>query len=298
MARPGKTTFDDRLLNLFIYTFMGITLLLVLYPLWFVVTASFSEPDAVWRGENALWIVGFQIEGYKRIFLEGTVLKGYTNSILYAIAGAFASMALVLPFAFALSRKTFPLTKAFTILMIVPLYFSGGLIPQFLLIRSLGLYDTRFNMIVLGCFGAWNVFIARAFFMSTIPEELYESLVVEGGGYFIYFFKIVLPLSSAIIVVIGLFAGVAQWNDFFKALIYLNDRSKWPLQLILRDILTQTEASEAASLLYAESQEERMRIAGIIKYGLIVVASAPVLAIYPFLQKYFIKGVMLGAVKG
>jgi putative aldouronate transport system permease protein len=288
----------DRVLQALLYLFMAVSGFLVVYPLWFIVTASVSEPGAVLRGENLLWPSGFQLEGYQRIFRNGTVFRGYANSAIYAVLGAVASMVTILPFAFALARPSFRLRRLFTILLVVPMYFSGGLIPQFLVMRGLGLYDTRLLIVLMGCFGAWNVFIARTFFMSTIPEELYEANVVEGGDYFQYFFSIVLPLSGAIVAVIGLFAGVGQWNDFFKGLIYLNDRDKWPLQLILRDIVTQAESSEAADMLFAESVEERTRVAGIIKYGMIVAASAPVLVIYPFLQKYFIRGVMLGAVKG
>lgn len=293
-----RGSIDDRALQAALYGFMVLSGFLVLYPLWFILTASLSEPNAVLRGENLLWPSGFQTEGYRRIFQNGTVFRGYANSMTYAVLGAGASLTTILPFAFALSRRRFALRRLFTILLVIPMYFSGGLIPQFLLMRAMGLFDTRLLIVLLGCFGAWNVFIARTFFMSTLPEELYEAHIVEGGDYFQYFFRIVLPLSGAIVAVIALFSGVAQWNDFFKGLIYLNDRGKWPLQLILRDIVTQAETSEMSDMLFAESIEERTRVAGIIKYGMIVAAAAPVLIIYPFLQKYFIRGVMLGAVKG
>jgi putative aldouronate transport system permease protein len=277
---------------------MFISSVVVLWPLWFVVTASFSDPDAVYRGENILWFVGFQTEGYRRIFTDGAVFQGYLNSIVYSVFGAIAGVSMVLPFAFAVSRKSFSARKFLTIMLLVTMYFRGGIIPLFIIVKNLGLYNTRFIITILGTFGAWNVFIARTYFFSTIPDELWEAHLIDGGNYFQYFFLIVLPLSGAIIAVLLLFIGVLQWNDFFKSLIFLRDNTRWPLQLVLRDVLARIEVSEMEMLLDVESDIERARIANVVKYGLIVVATLPVLIIYPFLQKYIVRGVMLGAIKG
>lgn len=298
MKNPLLGLRDDIGLKLFIAVFMVITVAVVIVPLWFIITASFSDPDAVMRGENLFWFVGFQTDGYRQIFSDPTIFSGYFNSAVYSGFGSLMGAALVIPYAFALSRRTFFARRFLTILVLIPMYFTGGLVPLYLVVRNLGLYNTRFVIIALGSFGAWNVIIARTYFATTLPDELWEAHLIDGGNYLQFFFHIVLPLSSAIIAVIMLFSGVAQWNDFFKGLIFLREQSKWPLQLILRDILTRVESNEMAMLMDVESMDERMRVAGIIRYGLIVVATAPVLLIFPFLQKYLVKGVMLGAVKG
>lgn len=294
----GNRITDDFILKVFIAGFMIFTALTVIFPLWFVITASFSDPDAVFRGENILWFQDFQVEGYKRIFSQNTIFLGYMNSIIYSVFGAGAGITMVVPFAFAISRRRFFAKKLLTIMLLITMYFSGGLIPLFIVVQRIGLYNTRLIIIILGSLNAWYVFIARTFFMTTIPEELWEALVIDGGDHFQFFFRVVLPLSGAIIAVLVLFQGVNQWNDFFRGLIFLSSYNKWPLQLHLKDILTRIESSEMSMLMDVESMDDRMRIAGIVKYGLIVASTLPVLIVYPFMQKYFVRGVMLGSIKG
>lgn len=276
---------------------MGLLLFMVLYPLWFVVISSLSDPDAVNGGRVVFWIVSFTLEGYQRIFGDPTIWTGYYNSLLYALGGMAAVLFLVLPFAYAISVKSFVLRGALTTMMLITWYFHGGLIPTYLVVKGLGLIDTRWAVILVGAFGVWNVVIARTFFANTIPKDLWEASVLDGSDHFTYFFRVVLPLSKAIIAVIALFALVSYWNDFFKSLVYINDASKFSLQLILRAILIQAQSIDMNQQ-DVRTIIEQERTAGLIKYGVIIVASLPMLIAYPFIQKYFVTGVMVGSVKG
>lgn len=280
--------------------FMALVLAVTLFPLWFVIIASFSDPDAINRGEVIIWIKDFDMIGYEKTFQEKSIWIGYLNTIIYTIGAVAVTLVVSLPFAYALSRRDFRIRKFLTGMMLITWYFHGGLIPMFLLVKSLGLYNTRLVMMLLGAFGVWNIVIARTFFRNTIPEELWEASLMDGCNHFHYFFKVVLPLSKAIIVVLILFRGVAEWNEFFKGLVYIQDEYKRPLQLILRSILLQSTATEGVveSLDDIASQNEKERLAGIIRYCVVILGAAPLLIIYPFLQKYFMQGVMIGSVKG
>ena len=281
------------------YAVLGLILLAVLFPLWFVIVASFSDPDAINRGEVIFWVVEFDMVGYEKAFGDPMIWRGYINTIIYAFFGVWIALLLSLPFAYALSRHEFPFRTLFTILMLITWYFHGGLIPTFLIVRKLGLYNTRFIIILLGSFSTWNVIIARTFFRNTIPEELWEASLLDGCDHFQYFFRVVIPLSKAVVVVLMLFSAVAQWNDFFKGLIFLKDSEKYPLQLILRSILIQaTSESGMQSLDELEAMAEKERLAGVIRYCVVILGALPLLIVYPFFQRYFIQGVMVGGVKG
>jgi putative aldouronate transport system permease protein len=298
MSLVVKDTGADRAFVIFNTLFMSAVLVATIFPLWFVVIASFSNPDAVNRGEVVFWIRDFDLIGYDRVFRDNTIWTGYFNTIIYTAFGAVLSLAITLPFAYAIGRTEYFLRKPLTVMMIITWYFHGGLIPTFLVVNRLGLIDTRAIIIVLGSFAVWNTVIARTFFRNTIPEEFWDSARIDGCSHGAYFFHIVIPLSRAIIVVILLFSGVAQWNDFFKALMFLNDQGLYPLQMVLRRILIQTTTSNVMSLDDLEAIAEKERLAGIIKYTVIIIGAAPLLILYPFLQKYFLQGMMIGSVKG
>jgi putative aldouronate transport system permease protein len=291
--RSGDVVFDT--VN---HTILIIVLLVVLFPLWFLVIASFSNPDAINRGEVILWVKDFDLIGYEKVFKDGAIWMGYLNTIIYAFFGVWMALFLTLPFAYAISRPEFFLRKFLTIAMLITWYFHGGLIPTFLVVKKLGLYDTRLIIIILGSFGVWNVVIARTFFRNTIPGELWEASRIDGCNHLQYFTRVVIPLSKAVIVVLMLFSAVAQWNDFFKGLMYLSDAKKRPLQLVLRSILIQSSMESVESLEDMEAMDEKQRLAGVIRYCVVIIGAMPLLIVYPFFQRYFIQGVMIGSVKG
>jgi len=263
------------------------------------IIASFSDPDAINRGEVIFWIKDFDLIGYSRVFRNMVIWTGYGNTLIYAFFGVWVALFLTLPFAYALSRPEFAFRKLFVILMLITWYFHGGLIPTFLIIKALGLYNTRAIIIILGSFGVWNVIIARTFFRNTIPDDLWEASVIDGCNHFQYFFRVVIPLSRAVLVVLILFTAVAQWNDFFKGLMFLAEEKKYPLQLILRGILIQsTTESGMMDLSDIQAMNEKERLAGIIRYCVVIIGALPLLIVYPFFQQYFIQGVMIGSVKG
>jgi ABC-type glycerol-3-phosphate transport system permease component len=290
--RNADTIFDIVNISLLV-----LVTFLVLYPLYFIVIASFSEPDAINTGKVFLFPVGFNTTGYSRIFAEPSIWTAYKNTILYTTFGTCINIILTMSFAYPLSRKEFFARKFLTFFMMFTMYFSGGLIPTYLLMRSLGLYNTPYVMVLLPALNVFNVIIAKTNIKNSIPEELFEAASIDGCSHFTFFFKVVFPLSQTIIAVLVLYYGVAHWNEFMNGLIYLRDESLYPLQLVLRGILIQNQAA-ADMMGDVESFLEQQRAAELIKYGLIIVSTLPVLLIYPFLQKYFAKGVMMGSVKG
>ena len=290
--RNADTIFDIVNISLLV-----LVTFLVLYPLYFIVIASFSEPDAINTGKVFLFPVGFNTTGYSRIFAEPSIWTAYKNTILYTTFGTCINIILTMSFAYPLSRKEFFARKFLTFFMMFTMYFSGGLIPTYLLMRSLGLYNTPYVMVLLPALNVFNVIIAKTNIKNSIPEELFEAASIDGCSHFTFFFKVVFPLSQTIIAVLVLYYGVAHWNEFMNGLIYLRDESLYPLQLVLRGILIQNQAA-ADMMGDVESFLEQQRAAELIKYGLIIVSTLPVLLIYPFLQKYFANGVMMGSVKG
>lgn len=278
------------------YTILSIVLLIVFYPLFFIVIASFSDPTLVNNGSVMFFPKDITFIGYRRVLDYTQVWIGYRNTILYTVGGTLLNVAVTMGFAYTLSRKKFLGKKVMTFYLLIPMFFSGGLIPTYLLIKDLGLLDTWTIMVVINMVNIFNVIIARTFLQASLPEELYEAAQIDGCNHFIYFFKIVLPLSSSIIAVLTLYYGVAHWNDFFNSLIYLSDQNKFSLQLILRGILIASNV-DASLVSGQEDIIQRQNEVEQLKYALIVVTSLPVLAVYPFLQKYFVKGVMIGSVK-
>ncbi|MCJ8011569.1 carbohydrate ABC transporter permease [Paenibacillus sp. KQZ6P-2] len=280
--------------------FLTLLLMIVLYPLYFVVIASFSDPSAVGTGKVILFPKGFNLNGYDLIFKYKQLWIGYRNTVLYTIGGTALSVSLTLMTAYAFSRKDMVGRGFIVMLFIIPMFIHGGLIPTYLLVRKLHMIDNPLTVIILGCVSMWNIIITRTFFQSTIPQELFEAAKIDGCGNIGYFFKVVLPLSKAIIAVLVVFSAVGQWNSFFNALIYLNDRNLIPLQLVLREILSsQTQMMQQLELgIGDQDMAQKTFLAESVKYGIIIVSSLPILCIYPFAQKYFVKGVMIGSLKG
>lgn len=293
-----KEKFRDNLLtNLLIYTFIIVFTAIILYALYFVVIASISDPDKVISGDVIFLPKGIQFKAYRYILRDKRIITGYGNTILYTFFGTLLSLFLTIPCAYALSRKDFVGRHVIMKLMLFTMYFGGGLIPTYMVVDSLGLVDSRLVLIILGSFSVWNVILCRTFFQSTIPLELQEASEIDGCSIPRFFVSIVLPLSKAIIAIMTLYYAVYRWNSFFPALIYLSDANKFPLQLILRDILIQGQNLQA-DVTDPEAYHELQRISRTIRYGVIIVSSLPVLLMYPFVQKYFVKGVMIGSVKG
>jgi putative aldouronate transport system permease protein len=296
--RAGKSR-DDRIFDIVNIAILSGALLLVLYPLYIVVIASISSPDRIYAGEVWLYPRDITLEGYQRIFRDPSIWLGFRNSALYAILGTAISVALILTGGYALSRKDLYGRNVLTIFFVATLFFDGGLIPRYLLVRDLHMLNTVWAVVLPGAVGVWNLIIARTFFETTIPDELREAAFIDGATNLQFFWKIVLPLSLPLIAVMVLIHVVGNWNAFFDALIYLTDENLYPLQLILRNIVTQSNVAAQSSMLTdIGSYAAQQRVAELIKYGMIVVASAPLLIFYPFLQKYFVKGLTIGAIKG
>ncbi len=279
--------------------------LITLYPIWFVLSASFSDPKAVSTGRMVLLPVSPGLDGYKYIFRYREIWIGYANTFFYTVAGTALNLAATLPAAYALSRRDLKGRGFFMMLFLFTMYFSGGLIPGYLNLRDFGLLNTRWVLLLSGLVSVYNLIVARTFFASTIPWEMHEAAFLDGCGDFRVFFRIVMPLSKPILVVLMLYYGIGHWNSYFNAMIYLRDRTLFPLQVFLREILTQSKFAEMAlssgEVYDAQAIVEMTRqaeTADMIKYGVIVVATAPMLILYPWLQKYFAKGVMIGSVKG
>ena len=275
-----------------------LVMLVVLYPLYFIVIASFSDPLEVLSGHVVFFPKKVSLEAYKMVFRDAQILTGYRNTIFYTLLGTAVNIVLTVLAAYPLSRRDLAGRKFFTVMLAVTMFFSGGLIPTYLMVsNTLHLLDTIWAMILPGAISVWNVIIVRTYFQTSIPPELSEAAMVDGCSDFMLLAKVILPLSMPVLAVMVLFYGVAHWNSFFNALIYLNDKALYQLQLILRSILVQNTMSEDM-LAEVDSLANRQVMAETIKYALIVVASAPIIAVYPFLQKYFVKGIMVGAIKG
>lgn len=270
----------------------------MMYPLIYVLSASISNPEQVASGEVILLPKGFTLEGYQRVFQDENILTGYANTIFYTTVGTLINLIVTIPAGYALARKTMPGRKILMTYFMIPMYFSGGLIPTFLVVNQLGLYNTRAVMVLIYAFNMYYCIICRTFFAS-MPKELEEASIIDGCMPIQTFFRVILPLSKALLGVMVLYFAVEQWNTYFIALIYLKDQDKFPLQLVLRRILVleQTSASMLSNM-GAEAATAKFQLKELIKYAVIVVSSLPILVLYPFVQKYFQQGVMIGSVKG
>ena len=299
------TSIGDRTFVIVMYVVLILLLIVMLYPLIFVISASFSNPKAVAGGRMILWPVEPSLDGYKYLMQYTEIWSGYANTFFYTIVGTVLNLAATLPCAYAMSRRDLKGRQFLMVFFMITMYFSGGLIPGYLNVKQLGLLDTRTVILINGLVSTYNLIVCRTFFMTSIPMEIQEAAIIDGCDDFQIFNKIVFPLSKAITVVMALYYGVGRWNSYFTEMIYLKDRGKYPLQLFLREILTKSTFAQTAM---AEgktfSVEEMMALikqadtANMLTSGIRVISTAPMLLIYPFLQKYFEKGVMIGSVKG
>lgn len=294
---------SNRVFYLFNTVFWIVVMFIILYPLFLVCIASVSDPDAIVRGEVIWHPVDFSLIGYNAVLKYTELWSSYVNSIFYTGVGICISIVVTLAAAYTLSRRNFPGKAVLSLYFIVTMFFSGGLIPTFLVMRDLHLYNTRWVMILMGCVSVWNLMVARTYIQNSIPEELYEAAMLDGATHFQYFGKVVLPLSKTIIAVLAVYYGVAKWNDYFTGLVYLRDRALLPLQTVLREILATLQVDMTGDYMMtmadsAASMQEAMRVANVSKYCIIVVATGPVVVLYAVMQKYFEKGVMIGSLKG
>lgn len=274
-----------------------VMLLIVLYPLYFVLIASISDANSISLGKVILLPKNVDFVGYQRIFQDQRILDGYVNSIIYTVLSAVIGTITTIMAGYSFSRSDLVGRKVLMMIYVFTIYFSGGLIPTYLVVKNVGLLGSPWVVILMGAVSVYNIIIARSFFSSNIPVELYEAAQLDGCSNGRFFISIVIPLSKSIIAVIALYYAVAQWNGYFNALIYLNKQSQYPLQMVLREILLSSQSVQA-DVTDVDAIQEMQRIAATIKYGVIVVASLPMLMLYPFIQKYFVKGVMIGSVKG
>lgn len=294
-----RRSYSDKIFDIVNLLVMVILLVIFVWPLWFVVIASFSNPNQVWMGEVVLWPKGFTLVSYETLLEYERIWVGYRNTLFYTVVGTLVNLAMTICGAYPLSRKDFLPRHFFMFLFMLTMYFGGGLIPTYLVVSGLGLVDTRWAMIIPGAVSIYNIIITRTYFMNSIPASLQEAATLDGANSFQYLMRVVLPLSKPIIAVVGLYYAVGHWNDFYTALIYLYNEDLMPLQSFLRDMLMSTKLTlNNLSGMDTATVELKTHLAQTLKYSVIIVSTVPVLCIYPFIQKYFVKGVMVGSVKG
>ena len=284
----------DKIFRFFNGLFLGLLALIVLYPVYFIIIASFSDPDAVLGGKVVLWPVGINLEGYQKIMERTDVWQGYYNTIVYTLMTVVLSLVVTIPAGWALSRRNLPGKKFLMMFFIIPMFFGGGLIPFYNVMSSLKLINTKWAIVLPSILSVWNLFMTKTFFESSIPGGLIEAAKIDGAGHFRTFTSVVLPLSKAIMAVMALYYAVGQWNSYFNAMIFLQDETMYPLQLVLKEILIASESTVGGS---GETILQQYRLANQLKYVSVIVSSLPVLMLYPFVQKYFAQVVMIGSLK-
>jgi multiple sugar transport system permease protein/putative aldouronate transport system permease protein len=291
-----RTSFEDKVFYAFVYVFSFILLLSVLYPMIFIVSASFSSGQAISTGQVKFLPVDPGIEGYRAVFKDRRIPMGYRNTIFYTVVGTLINVAMTLICAYPLARKRLPHRGAITFFFTFTMLFSGGMIPGYLLLRDLHMLNTVWAMWLPGAMSVYSMIVTRTFISSAIPEELLEATQIDGCSDTKYFFLFVLPLSKAVIAVIAMMYAVGHWNAYFNAFLYLTKQELYPLQIFLREILVMNQMQN--DIVDPETAIAMQGRADLLKYSLIVISSAPILCIYPFFQKYFVKGVMIGSIKG
>ncbi len=286
----------DKAFEVIVFILSILIFIIIAYPLWFVVIASISNSNLVNLGKVIFLPKDIRFYGYEQILHDSRIWKGYANTILYVVAGTLLNMAITMPAAYALSRRKFKTRNIIMFYFVFTMFFNGGLVPTYMTVNSLGLISTKTILIVMGAINVYNLIIARTFIANSIPEDLYEAAILDGCSHFTYFMKVVLPLSKPVISVLFLYYAVAHWNDYFNALIYNSNADNAPLQIVLREILLLNQAflngSGGVQGGYGQSSADQ------VKYAVIIVSTLPILCVYPFIQKHFEKGVMIGAVKG
>ena len=298
MRKKMKMGTGDRIFYVVTRVLLAVFLVIVLYPIYFVVIASFSDSAYVNSGEFLFYPKGFTLLGYSQIFKTTRIWISYMNTLIYVVFGMMLGLAASVLAGYSLSQKKLLGRNVIMGLLVFTMYFGGGLIPTYLVIKGIHLTNTRLLLGIMGSIRVYNIILIRSFFAGTLPQELQDAAFIDGCGNGQYFFRIALPLSKAILSVIGLYIAVAHWNSYFNALIYVTDRAKQPLQLYLREVLLMAQST--SDLMESDPQAAALlnRMVEVIKYGIIVVSTVPIICVYPFLQKYFVKGVMIGSVKG
>lgn len=289
-------TVPDRILMACVWLLMAFILAVILIPILFIVSSSFSSASAVSSGKVFLWPVDFSLDGYRVIFQSPNILRGFVNSIAYTAVGTVVSVTLTILAGYPLSRKDLRIRGPVMFLFTLTMFFNGGMIPTYLVVSKLHLIDTFWAMILPTALGVWNVILIKTYIQSSIPLEIYESASIDGCSDWKYLIQMVIPLSKPIIAVMILLYAVGKWNDFMSGLLYINDSAKYPLQLILRNVLVLND-SVGMTMNLAE-QMNRQELKNLMQYSLIIVSSLPVMLLYPFIQKYFVKGIMMGSIKG
>lgn len=289
-----KTSKKDIFFYVIVFFIMICLAIIVIYPIYFMIIASVSDSNAVLNGEVYFWPKGITWAGYKKLFEEDTIWRGYLNTIIYTVVGTALNIVLTIPAGWALSRKNLPFRKIITPFLVLTMFFSGGLVPTYALMQNLGLVGNPLVMIISGGVSVYNIFMVKSYYQSNIPKEVLEASEIDGCGEFRTFFQIVLPLSKPILAVMILFYAVGHWNSYFDAMIYLQDESWFPLQLILKNIFDAAESGASAG---GSTSLEAINLANQIKYSSIIVSSLPLIIIYPFFQKYFDSGFLVGSFK-
>lgn len=298
MRKGIRETKQDRVFNGVNLVFMLFIFIVFAWPIWFVIVASFSDPNAVTSGRVWLWPVSFHTGGYAMTLENTEIWRGYLNSILYTLLGTAVNMVFTIITAYPLSRMDFMPRKILTVAFVITMYFGGGMVPMFLQVKDLGLTNTIWAMIVPGAISIYNVLLLRSFFLYGVPKSLEEAAMLDGASLLQMLLKIYLPLVKPTLAVLVLYYAVGHWNDYFSALLYINDRGLYPLQYILREILISSKIDQSVNGLDAASIMKKLKDAGTMKYAIIIISTLPLMIVYPFIQKYFVKGIMLGAVKG
>lgn len=299
-----KRSRNDIFFDGFIYIFMIILTVIMIYPLYFTVIASFSSPYAVAKGQVNLWPIDVTLDSYKLVFAYKQIWVGYGNTILYTVFGTLFNLALTIPAAYGLSKKTMPGRGIITTLFLFTMYFSGGMVPTYLLVKGLGLINQRITLMILGGVSVYNLIVTRVYFTNSIPEDIYEAARIDGASELKAFFRIALPLAVPIIAVMALYYSVRHWNSYFNAMLYITDRELEPLQTVLRKVLILNESALDENVMQELGAGElldrakRAYAAYAMKYSMVFISSAPLLIAYPFVQKYFVKGMMIGSLKG
>lgn len=297
MTGTIRESADDRVFTIVNYIILFIFTITILYPLVYIVSASFSSSSAVVSGKVWLYPVEPTLAGYEAVFKHRLIGSSFLNSVFYTVVGTVINVFITLIAAYPLSRKDFMPRNVIMALFVFTMMFSGGLIPSYLVVKGLGMIDTRWSLIIPGALAVWNMVIARTYFQTTIPDELLEAAQMDGCSDLTFVRKIVIPVSGPIIAVIALFYAVGHWNQYFNALLYLKHQELYPIQLVLRDILVQNEV-DASMITDLADQATKEGLREALKFSLIVVSTLPVLIIYPFIQRHFVKGMMIGSLKG
>ena len=295
MSKRLSYTRSDMFFNIALYGIASILLIIVAYPLWFILISSVSDPNAVAMGRVWFWPSSFTLLGYQEVFKRDSIWIAYRNTILYVIAGTFIGLAVNLSAAYALSRRDLVGRRVITLYFIFTMFFNGGLVPTYLTVQQFGLLNTFWVMVLPFSVATYNIIVARTFFSTSLPDGLWDAAQIDGCGNLRFFFTMALPLSKAVVAVLGLWMAVGHWNAYFNALIYLKDEKRYPLQLVLRAILIVLQGPTDTG--YDEAARLARKIADMIKYSAIVISTVPIMCLYPFVQKYFNQGVMIGAIK-